>query len=135
MAASSISDTEMFAIVSRHVGATISVYDRSLTFRYVSDGFAEWFGKSAPEIVGRTLLECYGEHNFTRYRPYIDRALAGETVAYERQVRDPSGFDGWRTVSLVPWRDTHGDVIGVVNCALSVHELKTMAETVECAHE
>ena len=135
MAASSISDTEMFAIVSRHVGATISVYDRSLTFRYVSDGFAEWFGKSAPEIVGRTLLECYGEHNFTRYRPYIDRALAGETVAYERQVRDPSGFDGWRTVSLVPWRDTNGDVIGVVNCALSVHELKTMAEALRVANQ
>ena len=88
MSVSSISDEEMFAIVSRHVGATISVYDRSLTFRYVSDGFAAWFGLTPPEIVGRTLLDCYGEHNYTRYRPYIDRAMQGEAVAYERQVRD-----------------------------------------------
>ena len=124
MAASSISDEEMFAIVSRHVGATISVYDRSLTFRYVSDGFAAWFGQAPQEIVGRTLLDCYGEHNFTRYRPYIDRALAGESVSYERQVREPSGFDGWRTVSLAPWRDANGNVVGIVNSALSVQRVK-----------
>ena len=131
MAASSISDAEMFEIVSRYVGATISVYDRSLTFRYVSTSFAAWFGQSPQEIVGRTLLDCYGEHNFTRYRPYIERALAGESVSYERQVRDPSGFDGWRSVSLAPWRDANGEVIGIVNSALNVHELKTTTERSE----
>ena len=135
MAASSISDAEMFEIVSRHVGATISVYDRSLTFRYVSASFAAWFGQSPQEIVGRTLQDCYGEHNFTRYRPYIDRALAGESVSYERQVRDPSGFDGWRSVSLAPWRDANGEVIGIVNSALNVHELKTTTESLRVANQ
>ncbi len=101
MSASSISDEEMFAIVSRHVGATISVYDRSLTFRYVSDGFAAWFGLTPKDIVGRTLVGCYGERNYIRYRPYIDRAMAGEAVAYQRQVRDAAGVDGWR-VSRAP---------------------------------
>jgi diguanylate cyclase (GGDEF)-like protein/PAS domain S-box-containing protein len=135
MAESSITDEQMFRIVSRYVGATISVYDRDLVFRYVSEGFAGWFGLQPAQIVGRTLAECYGEHNFTRYRPYIDRALAGETVAYERQVRDPSGFDGWRTVSLVPWRDDHGNIVGVVNSALSVHELKTTTEALRAANQ
>ena len=132
---SSISDEQMLRIVSRHVGATISVYDRDLVFRFVSVGFAQWFGLRPEQIVGRTLAECYGEHNFTRYRPYIERALSGETVAYERQVRDPSGFDGWRTVSLVPWRDDDGSVVGVVNCALSVHELKTTTEALRAANQ
>lgn len=135
MSASSISDEEMFAIVSRHVGATISVYDRSLTFRYVSDGFAAWFGLTPKDIVGRTLLDCYGEHNYIRYRPYIDRAMAGEAVAYERQVRDAAGVDGWRTVSLVPWRDASGNVIGVVNSALDVNELKTRTEALRVANQ
>ena len=132
---SSISDAEMFQIVSRYVGATISVYDRSLTFRYVSHGFAAWFGLAPQEIVGRTLLDCYGEHNYSRYRPYIDRALAGEAVAYERQVRDASGVDGWRTVSLVPWRDASGNVIGIVNSALDVNELKTRTEALRVANQ
>ena len=135
MTASSISDAEMFEIVSRYVGATISVYDRSLTFRYVSTSFAAWFGQSPQEIVGRTLLDCYGEHNFTRYRPYIERALAGESVSYERQVRDPSGFDGWRSVSLAPWRDANGEVVGIVNSALNVHELKTTTESLRVANQ
>ena len=104
---SRFSAAEMFQIVSRHVGATISVYVRSLTFRYVSDGFASWFGQRPQEIVDRPLIDCYGEHNFTRYRPYFERALACESVSYERQVRDASGFDGWRSVSFVPWRDAN----------------------------
>ena len=135
MVDSSITDEEMLSIVSRHVGATISVYDRDLVFRFVSDGFAQWFGLKPDEIVGRTLADCYGEHNFSRYLPYIERALGGETVAYEREVRDPSGFDGWRTVSLVPWRDAAGNVVGVVNCALSVHELKTTTEALRAANQ
>ena len=132
---SSITDAQMLHIISRHLGATLSVYDRSLTFRFVSDGFAQWFGLRPEQIVGRPLAECYGEHNFTRYFPYIERALGGETVTYERQVRDPSGFDGWRTVSLVPWRDDDGNVVGVVNCALSVHELKTTTEALRVANQ
>ena len=135
MPISTISEVQMLHIISRHVGATISVYDRNLIFRCVSDGFAQWFGLRPDQIVGRSLAECYGEHNFTRYRPYIERALRGETVAYERQVRDPSGFDGWRTVSLVPWRDDDGNIIGVVNCALSVHELKTTTEALRAANQ
>lgn len=129
MSASSISDEEMFAIVSGHVGATISVYDQSLTFRYVCDGFAAWFGLKPEDIVGRTLLDCYGEHNYIRYRPYIDRAIASEAVAYERQVRDASGVDGWRTVSLVPWRDDCGNVIGIVNSALDVRPARYSARS------
>lgn len=130
-----LSKEQLFDIVSRHVGATISVYDRDLVFRWVSDGFAKWFGLPPEQLVGRTLADCYGEHNFTRYKPFIDRALAGEAVSYERQVRDPSGFDGWRTVSLVPWRDEEGNVVGVVNSALSVHELKTTTEALRAANQ
>ncbi len=121
--------------MSRHVGATLSVYDRSLTFRYVSDGFATWFGRHPREIVGRTLLEYYGEHNFTRYRPYIERALAGELFSYECQVRHRSGFDGWRPVSLVPWRGAKGNVVGIGNSALNVHELKTTTEALHAANQ
>lgn len=135
MAESSITDEQMLQIVSRYVGATISVYDRDLIFRFVSHGFARWFGLEPEQIVGRSLPDCYGEHNFTRYRPYIERALNGETVTYEREVRDPSGFDGWRTVSLVPWRDDDGKILGVVNCALSVHELKTTTEALRAANQ
>ena len=125
----------MLLIVSRHVGATISVFDRGLTFRYVSDRFAEWFGTTASEIVGRTLMECYGEHNFTRSRPYLDRVLAGEIVTYDRLVRDPFGADAWRTVSLVPWRDANENVVGVVHSALNVNDLKTKTEALRLANQ
>jgi diguanylate cyclase (GGDEF)-like protein/PAS domain S-box-containing protein len=127
--------TEMLDVLTDHIGATVSVYDRDLIFRYVSRTFARWFGLEPEQLIGKNLPEMYGEHNMARYRPYIERVLAGETVTYERQVREPSGFDGWRTVSLVPWRNAAGDVMGVVNSAHSVHELKTTTEALRVANQ
>jgi diguanylate cyclase (GGDEF)-like protein/PAS domain S-box-containing protein len=126
---------EIIDVITRHVGATLSVYDADLRFRYVSESFAKWFGATPQAMVGRKLEEMYGPQVFAGYKVYIDRAFAGETVAYERLLRSPSGEETWRTVSLVPWRNERGDVIGVVNSALSVHELKTTTEALRVANQ
>ncbi len=126
---------EMLDVVTTHIGATISIYDRDLKFRYVSESFARWFGKTPQEMIGCDLEHMYGRDVFAGYKLYIDRVLAGETLLYERLLRSPAGEETWRTVSLVPWRDANGRVIGVVNSALSVHELKTTTEALRVANQ
>jgi diguanylate cyclase (GGDEF)-like protein/PAS domain S-box-containing protein len=126
---------EMLDVITSHVGATISIYDRDLKFRYVSESFARWFGKSPEDMIGFSLEQMYGRDVFAGYRSYIQRALAGETLLYDRLLRSPAGEETWRTVSLVPWRDASGNIIGVVNSALSVHELKTTTEALRVANQ
>ncbi len=127
--------SEMLDVITKHIGATISIYDRSLKFRYVSESFARWFGVAPEQMIGRSLEEMYGSSVFAGYKAYIDRALAGETLTYDRLLRSPAGEETWRTVSLVPWRNAAGEVIGVVNSALSVHELKTTTEALRVANQ
>ena len=132
--ASSISDAELLSILSRFSAATISVYDRDLRFKFVNESFARTFGLTPPLMVGRTILEIDDPENFPAFMPAIVRALAGECVTYERKVVAPA-FNGWRVISLTPWRDETGEVIGVVNTGLSVHEIKTTAEALRTANE
>jgi diguanylate cyclase (GGDEF)-like protein/PAS domain S-box-containing protein len=126
---------EMLDVITDHIGATISIYGRDLKFRYVSESFARWFGKTPREMIGCDLEGMYGPEVFAGYKLYIERVLAGETLLYERLLRSPAGEETWRTVSLVPWRDAKGDIIGVVNSALSVHELKTTTEALRVANQ
>jgi diguanylate cyclase (GGDEF)-like protein/PAS domain S-box-containing protein len=122
-------------VITSHVGATVSVYGRDLRFRYVSESFAHWFGMTATQMIGKRLDEMYAPEVFAGYKIHIDRALAGETRHYERLIRTPVGEDQWRTVSLVPWRNKQGEIIGVVNSALSVHELITTTEALRVASQ
>jgi PAS domain S-box-containing protein len=126
---------DMLDVITSHVGATVSVYGRDLRFRYVSESFAHWFGMTATQMIGKRLDEMYAPEVFAGYKIHIDRALAGETRHYERLIRTPVGEDQWRTVSLVPWRNKQGEIIGVVNSALSVHELITTTEALRVASQ
>lgn len=128
-------EAELLDVITKYIGATVSVYDRSLRFVYVSESFAHWFGIGADQMIGRRLDEMYAPDVFAGYKVHIDRALAGETLHYDRLIRTPVGDDAWRTVSLVPWRNANGEIIGVVNSALSVHELKTTTEALRVANQ
>jgi hypothetical protein len=45
------------------------------------------------QIVGRQLVDLVGEAAYARAKPYIDRALAGETVTYEGELAyERAGF-------------------------------------------
>lgn len=128
-------DEELLHILHQDVGSTISVFDRSLRFRYVNDGFAHAFNFTPQQMVGMRLDAAYGKLDFVGFMPQVERALAGETVTYERFGRMQLLKGIWRTVSMRPWRNTAGEVIGVVTASLVVEELKRSTEALRAANE
>jgi diguanylate cyclase (GGDEF)-like protein/PAS domain S-box-containing protein len=126
---------ELLQLLTDHIGSAVSVIDKNLHFRYVNATFARWFGVTAEQLVGTPIRQFYGEHNHARYMPYLQRALNGETVNYERAIRDPAGGEGWWTVSLTPWCDAQGQLLGIVSSSLNVHELKVTMEALRVANQ
>jgi diguanylate cyclase (GGDEF)-like protein/PAS domain S-box-containing protein len=106
------------------VGTLVAYVDRDEIVRFVTRGFAEWFGTSREEIVGRRLADLYGPDAYSQFAPSVKRALAGEEVHYERQAFDANGKSYWISVSVHPHRDASGEVAGIFSCALEVKELK-----------
>ena len=130
-----LSPAEILQLMDISLGATVSIVDRDLKFRYVNAGFAQAFGMSWQEMMGLSVYDVYPSAEVGVFMPYVQRALAGESVTYERQGRIHQRESVWRTVSMNPWRDAAGAVIGIVHSSLAVHELKTATEALRVANE
>jgi diguanylate cyclase (GGDEF)-like protein/PAS domain S-box-containing protein len=126
---------QLLDMLTRNVGATVSVIGRDLRFIYATASFASWFGLEPQQLVGVPIREIYGEHNHARYMPFVERAMAGETLNYQRQVRNPAGLEEWHTVCLSPCRDAQGEIIGIVSSALDVHALRVTTEALRTANQ
>ena len=128
-------DAELLRLLRENLGATVSIIGIDLRFCFVNDGFAAALGMDPKAMIGMTLEQVYGAAHHEAYMPYILRALSGETVSYERLGRTRLVDGLWRTVSLRPWRDVNGTIIGVVSTSMIVHELKASAEALRAANE
>jgi diguanylate cyclase (GGDEF)-like protein/PAS domain S-box-containing protein len=130
-----LSAVEVLHLMDTSLGATVSVMDRDLRLRYVTAGFARAYNRTWQQMMGVSILELYEETEIGKFLPYIERALAGESVTYERQGRIHHHEQVWRTVSMNPWRDESGAVIGIVHSSMEVHQLKTTTEALQLANE
>ena len=131
----SIETVELLRLVYEDLGASISVTGLDLRFRYVNRVFAKAFSLPAEKMVGMHLRDAYGETHFAALMPYVQRAVAGESINYERLGRMQATAGIWRTVSLSPWRDREGNIIGIVGASMPVHELKVSTEAARAANE
>lgn len=129
------SKAELLDLISRSAGATMAVIDRSLVMIYANDEYARWFGTVPQELIGKTLVEVYGEQDCVRFMPFVERVLRGERVQYQRMLRTPYGIDEWRTICLTPWHNSQGDIDGFIATALDVHELQVTMNALRVANQ
>lgn len=122
-------------ILDGNLGAIVSMLDLDTRLHYVNARFAKSFNKTPSELLGKTLLELYDTSHSDAFMPYIRRAFSGETVTYDRLGPVVGSSGVWHTVSLMPWRDDHGRIIGAVSSSMSVHELKVTVEALRAANE
>jgi diguanylate cyclase (GGDEF)-like protein/PAS domain S-box-containing protein len=118
------SHEEFMAAFARDVGGLVSYVDAQGRVQFASQALADWFGKNAGELAGKTLLELYGPEAYRQFEPWTNRALAGEDIHYERQAVRADGTSQWLSVNLRPHRANDGRVLGYFSSALEVKELK-----------
>ena len=133
--AGSVSPAVLNKIINESLGAVISLIDHDTRLLYVNERFASAFDTTARALIGTTLLELYDESHSREFMPYIRRALAGETVTYDRLGRVLGSSGVWHTVSLTPWRDEAGNILGVALASMRVHELKVTVEALRAANQ
>lgn len=65
----------------------ISYVDREERYRFVNRAYERWFGVDRSEIEGKTLVEVLGAAAYERLRHHVARALAGESVTFEGEIK------------------------------------------------
>ncbi len=77
---------ETLYAMTNAIPALVSLIDMQEHFVYCNDEYETIYAKPLDQIIGRSLRECIGEENYPHSKPFIDKALAGEPVVYERTV-------------------------------------------------
>ena len=98
------------------IPAMVGVCDPDLNYTLVNRAYERWRGKGREEFVGRNLHQMLTPVEFQRSLPWIQRALAGETVSYE--VEHPWDAEARHlAITYIPLRLGDGSIGGFVGIA------------------
>src|SRR6202161_534749 len=106
----------------------ISYLDKDQIFRFINKPYESWFERPLSEIVGRHVREVLGPAMYEVRQPFIERALAGESLSYEADFPRSAGTVQTEIVH-VPHRDQAGRILGLYTVVMDITARK-LAERV-----
>ena len=72
----------------------ISYVDKDQIFRFANKAYETWFERPLNAVLGRPVNEVMSPAMYEARRPYLERALAGESVSYEVDFVRSTGAHG-----------------------------------------
>jgi PAS domain S-box-containing protein len=112
---------DLLRLIVDSVPPLIAYVDADYHYRWNNRQYQEWFGKDFRTEGGQPMAEVLGDEAFQMIKPYLDRALAGETITYERQLPYRSG-PRWVQATYVPHVDADGRVVGAVALVQDIND-------------
>ncbi|MGE5652036.1 MAG: PAS domain-containing protein [Bacillota bacterium] len=119
---------EQLRLITDALPVFIAQCDRDYRLRFVNRTYADRFGFSGSEVIGRRVPDIVGLEAFARIRQYLDAALAGQPQEHEMRINAPDGEERCLQLMYVPERDEHGAVRGVVAAVNDMTRLRRTEE-------
>jgi PAS domain S-box-containing protein len=111
-------------LITDTVPALIAYFDDQEVYSYANKGYAQWFGWSKEQVLGRQVHDVIGDEVYTDISHHVHRALQGHNVSYEYAMRRPDGRVMFARSELVPERDAQGRVAGCFVLSVNITDLK-----------
>ncbi len=111
-------------LVTDSIPALVSYIDADKRYAFVNARYTEWFGQPQEHFIGKKMSSVTGRSAYKQIKPYVDRALAGETIFFESELTYK--FAGHRFISAayVPDIDHAGNVLGFYVFVHDITDLK-----------
>jgi two-component system, OmpR family, sensor histidine kinase VicK len=77
---------EQLRLIADGLPVLIAYVDHQQHYRFNNQVYQTWLGLSPAEIADCHLLQVHGDTEYQEIQPYVEIALKGETVSYERDV-------------------------------------------------
>lgn len=106
------------------LGLPVCVLDSDLRYRYLNGTFAAFTGRARAEFEGRTPDQVFRSAASEPQRRNLQRALAGETVVYNRRTPDGPNAGRWMRAHYLPLAIEGGEVVGVLVVLIDVQPMK-----------
>jgi PAS domain S-box-containing protein len=102
----------------------ISYVDREQRYQFNNVAYARWFGISRDSLQGAPIRNVLGDHAYEAVRGYVEKALAGEEVRFETEMRTQGDHGRHILAHYVPNVDGNGSVLGFYALVQDVSEQK-----------
>jgi PAS domain S-box-containing protein len=112
---------ERFRTLAQGVPNHLLFLDTELRIVFANDVFLEASGWSKRQAAGLHISDVVGVERFLERQPYYERALAGETVAYD-STGAAGNDEGFFHFSYRPSFDDAGNVRGIFSMATDISE-------------
>ncbi len=119
---------QLLSLVANSVPALIAYVDKNGRYLFTNKTYEDWFNISTKNIKGKHMREIIGEKAFKAIRPYVDRALLGETVSFTDKVIYKKRGERYVQATYIPGKDDKGNVISFFVLLNDVTEIKTIEE-------
>ena len=103
---------EQLKLITDALPVLIAYIDEQQCYRYNNRTYETWFGKPRASLQGKLIKETVSKENYQTLLPYIETALAGETVTFESQLVAENGSLYWVSASYIPDFDANGEIKG-----------------------
>ena len=111
------------------VPAVVSFIDRNGVFRLSNRRYEEWFGLDPRTMLGRPLADVVGAKSYAEIEPHVQRALRGESVAFERWHHFGRAGVRYLSTYFVPHRSRTGELNGFYSLISDLTSLKRAEES------
>ncbi len=125
---------EQLRLVTDHASVFLAQLDHQHRYRFVNRSYAERYGLTPQEIVGRHVSDVAGAEAYEAARERMDRALAGERVEFEMEI-PIRGSRRWGHVVFVPERTADGVITGLVAVLADITQRKRAEMELERARD
>lgn len=93
---------EQLRLTTNALPVLISYVDTRHRYRFNNRAYETWFGRPYTQMQGLHLSSVLGAATYRSVLPYLEQALAGQTVTFETAFPHQDGNSHWVSVSYIP---------------------------------
>ncbi len=109
-------------LLTDNVPAMILYVDRAMRCVFANRRYADFFGVSVADMVGKPLRDIVGDTAYPDVARHFKQALEGDPVVYQRMVHLKGGEQRCIEVRVVPRAAEHGRIPGCYSMATDITE-------------
>ena len=122
---------EKLRLFADNVPAMAVSFDKNLRCLFANKLYAEFFGVTAEDLVGRHVREVLGEELYQEIPEYFVQVLQGHPVTYQGAHKLPNGESRYLEVKLLPHVGDVGKVLGCFAVTTDITERKLVEERIQ----
>ncbi len=93
---------EQMRLIANGLPVLIAYVDKQQHYRFNNEAYQTWLRLDPPAIYDRHLLQVHGLEEYQQIQAYVEIALTGETVTYERDLILQDGCVHSLSVTYIP---------------------------------